>query len=127
MMLERGPQGKIHAPAYRDGCYHGRVADCCALCVGRVALATTTSPLRYRIRAVQRNDDHELLGERVVVPYVDRASRSDELDYREGTISDVHVLSGNDPDLLTVKVDDDEYIHVDLSTGSKPTVDQRSD
>lgn len=117
MVFERGPQGKLHAPAYRNGCYHGRLTDCCFLCMGRIVLSSTTSPLRYR--AAQRDNGHDLLGERVVVPYVDHSSASYELNYRRGIINDIYVLSGDDPDLLTVKTDEDEYIHINLAPNER--------
>lgn len=122
MVLERGPEGKLHAPAYRSGCYYERLSDCCLLCMGRIGLSSTTSPVRYRFRDAQRDDDHDLLGERVVVPYVDDSSHSTGLDYREGTVSDVHVRSGDDPDLLTVKISEGEYVHLNLAPDERPEV-----
>lgn len=35
-----------HFPAERDGCYYGRVVDCCWLCYGRLVWAA----LRTRVR-----------------------------------------------------------------------------
>ncbi len=128
MVFERGPEGKLHAPAYRSGCYYERLSDCCFLCMGRIGLSLTTSPVRYRLRDAQRDDNHDLLGERVVVPYVDDSNNSTGLGYREGTVSDVHVRSGDAPDLLTVKIGEDKYVHLDLALDERPEVTKmRSD
>lgn len=115
MVYERGPQGMIHIPSYRDGCYRGRLTDCCLLCLCRLAVASSTAPVRYRIRDARREDDHELVGERLTVPDVVPSSDRTGLDYQEGTIDAVYCLASDDPDFLTVTTDDNEQIHIDLS------------
>lgn len=118
MVFERGPRGKLHVLSYRKGCYHGRVTDCCYLCLGRVAVSAMTAPLRDRFRSDQC-DEYELLGTQVVVPYLDRSVSSSEVDYRKGTVSDVYAFAGDDPDLLTVEIDDDTYVHIDVSADER--------
>lgn len=113
MVFERGPQGKVHAPAYRDGCYHGRLTDCCLLCMLRIGFSSPTAPIRYRIRNARSDREHDLVGERVVVPYLDRSVAHPMIDYREGTIDEVHVLSGDEPEIVTIELDENEYVHVD--------------
>ena len=114
MYYERGPRGKIHAPAYQDGCYRRRLTDCCLFCMGRVVLSSATASLRYRIRNGKGDENHDLVGETVQIPYVDHSATEGGLDYREGTIKKVYLLSGDDPALLTVATEEGEQIHIDL-------------
>lgn len=111
-MIERGPQGKLHVPSYKDGCYYGRVEDSCWLCVIRVATGATTSPLRYRIRDAQSVPDHDLIGEKVTVPRVDDHSNS--LEQVAGTVVAVHTLSGDGLYVLTVETERIDSIHIEI-------------
>ena len=113
MVLERDPQGKIHVPAYRDGCYHERLTDCCLLCILRIGLSSSSAPVRYRLRNARSDKNHDLVGERVVVPFLDRSVASPTIDYREGTIDEVHLFDGDDPEIVTVELEENEYVHVD--------------
>ncbi len=125
MVMERGPQGKLHLPAYKAGCYRQRVTDCCALCMARVIAATATAPLRHKIRETKREDEHDLVGEHVRVPRVDHSANGTELDYQEGRIEKVYVLSDETPALLSIETEEDDRIHIDLtaSEGGRLTGD----
>lgn len=48
-MLERGPEGRLHVPALRDGCWRGRPSNCCLACWLRLA----TYPAHRRIRSTE--------------------------------------------------------------------------
>ncbi|WP_157972312.1 hypothetical protein [Saliphagus sp. LR7] len=48
--MERGPQGHVHAPEYRTGCYRARAEDCCWVCLLRAALVGPVSRLKRRVR-----------------------------------------------------------------------------
>lgn len=119
MYYERGPQGKIHIPSYQNGCYHGRITDCCLLCMGRIGLSSSTAPVRYQSRDARDEDDHDLVGENVLIPYVDHSTTSIELDYREGTIEKVQLLDEEYPAQLRVETKDGEEVHIDLMTDAR--------
>lgn len=115
MIFEQGPRGKIHSPRYRDGCYRGRVADCCLLCLGRMLLSSATAPVKYRLRNARTDENHRLVEESVVVPYIDPSSDTESIDYKPGKIEEVHCFSGTEPALVTVRTDDDEHIYINLT------------
>ena len=81
--------------------------------MARMTAISTTYPLQYRIQDARRDDDHDLLGERILVPYVDSSSPETDLNYREGTITEIHVYPELDPGLLTVEIDEDEHVYID--------------
>ncbi len=124
MVLKKGPQGKRHFPSYRNGCYYRRLSDCCWLCMVRLA-TDSTSPINYRIREANTTFEHDFVGERLRVPNIGQGSNETPLEYIGGTVVEVHMLSGNDLDILTILTDDDQFIHIDLTAGplepSKPT------
>lgn len=115
MILEHGPDGKRHFPSYTNGCYYRRMSDSCWLCTLRVATGSTLSPISYWIREAHSTSEHELVGTEIVVPMVERSFDSSALDYREGKIVEVHILSGDDPDILTVNTEGDELVHVHIN------------
>lgn len=117
MVWERGPQGKLHMPSVRDGCYHGKVTNCCFLCVGRLTVGSVTSPIRYRGPTARSNtdrsdDDQELVGETIRVPTVENPSDQLQVDYQEGTIENIHTSRVGHPDIITVKIGTTQEIHI---------------
>lgn len=116
MVIERGPRGKIHVPGYREGCYRGRITDCCFLCLFHIFFSAAKTPIKYRIRNAWSDYDHELVEESVVVPYVTQTSESHDIDYKTGKVEEVYVLSDTEPIILTVKIDEDERVLVDFSS-----------
>lgn len=47
--MERGPQGHLHAPQYRSGCYRARAEDCCWMCLLRAGIMAPVSQLKRRV------------------------------------------------------------------------------
>lgn len=41
--LDRGPEGRLHAPSWRKGCWKGDVETCCAICYARLLY----HPIKY--------------------------------------------------------------------------------
>lgn len=113
MRPERGPREKIHFPTYTEGCYYGSLEDCCWFCTVRVATGSFTSPLRYKIRKAETHLDHDLVGEEILIP--DFNLESPPVHYTEGRISAVHSIAGAHSDIFTIKTEENNLIHIDLT------------
>lgn len=107
MIGERGPEDELHLPAYRGGCYYGRLDDCCLLCVGRIVVSHLAGVTRIGTRnaAVQT---HELIGERVEIP-ISTGNEDGHVERVSGEIIDVFDL-GDEPSVLSVELDSGERL-----------------
>lgn len=111
-MVEKGPEGNVHFPGFKNGCYYGREEDCCWFCFVRFSL----SPLRQPVPdEVDSSSDHPIIGMSVRIPVVDR---SDEMGtHVEGTVINVY-RTDRSPAFVTVRLDDGSTI----SLGVKPSL-----
>ncbi|WP_255171376.1 hypothetical protein [Natrononativus amylolyticus] len=88
-----------------------------------MAVSSSASPIRLRVQDAVSTTDHDLVGEPVIVPHVDAADGNVEVAHTEGQIVEVHTLSGEDPDIITVALEEEEeantenLVHIDLTAG----------
>lgn len=116
MALERGPEGKRHAPTYRDGCYYGRMGDCCWMCLLRKIISPATLPVRYRFRNADTIPEHRLVDEEILVPNIDLSSESFSIEYTPGTVTEVYSYTGDDINIVTVNIEEEErMVHIDMA------------
>ena len=121
MVSERGPQGSLHIPKYKKGCYYGRVTDCCLLCIGRVISSAVISASAER-EYVREEDHYDIIKEEVTVPYIDHSSDGDSIEEKSGEIEEVHLRFGSEPAMVIVRTDDDELIHIDFTVDEQEEV-----
>lgn len=121
MIVERGPHGRLHVPKYKKGCYRGRMTDCCLLCIGRVisSAAIVASAKREYAR---EEDHHDIIEEEVIVPCIDHSSDGGRIEQKSGKIEAVHLFSGSEAAMVTVRTDDDELIHIDFTADEQGQV-----
>lgn len=115
MALERGPEGRLHVPSYRDGCYYNRLTDCCFVCLFRIGTSSPISPVKQRLKDARQLADHDLIGEELVVPTVCEDCPDTAYEYVKGRVSAVHTLSGEKPDIVSIKLKTGPTVHLDLS------------
>ncbi|WP_255170459.1 hypothetical protein [Natrononativus amylolyticus] len=115
MALERGPEGRLHVPAYRDGCYYNRMADSCLICLFRIGSSSSVSPVKQRLKDAQRVSGHDLIGEELVVPTVCEKGPDTAYEYVKGKVSAVHTLNGVTPDIVSVELQTGPTVHLDFS------------
>lgn len=64
MIGESGPEHERHLPSYRDGCYYGRVEDCCWICYWRLIWQASEPDVQEANRAARshptRTFEHEV-------------------------------------------------------------------
>ncbi|WP_122087911.1 hypothetical protein [Halalkalicoccus subterraneus] len=111
MIGERGPEDKLHLPAYRGGCYYGRVDDCCLLCVGRVVMSHSAGVFRIGTKNAAAQT-HELIGERVEIP-ISTGHEDGGVERVSGEITDVFDL-GDEPSVLSVELDTGERLALSI-------------
>lgn len=124
MVGERGPHGNFHIPRYRDGCYYSRIADCCWACFIRKLTSSTTSPVRRRLEHAQRDREHEAVGSRIVVPDLRQSADQMSMSYTEGVVSEVYLLDGDEPDIVTVDLTDGDRMYLDLTINDQKAAEE---
>lgn len=107
MIGERGPENKLHLPAYSGGCYRGRVEDCCLLCVGRVVTNHVSGTLRIGTKHAAEQT-HDLIGERVEIPVIIEGE-GEGVEHVTGEITDVFDL-GDEPSVFSVELESGERL-----------------
>lgn len=113
MVGEGGPDGKRHVPAYRTGCYHGRIERCCWLCVGRILGARLHELLLRRPKPTP--ELHALVGTEIVVPVLHRVVDRETVEYLTGRITAV-TESDDRPISFGVRLEDGEEIVITIRT-----------
>lgn len=107
MIGERGPENKLHLPAYSGGCYRGRIDDCCPLCVGRIVTSHLTGTLRIGTKHAAA-ETHELIGERVEIPVVS-GDNEGRVEHVAGEITEVFDLD-DEPSVFSVELESGERL-----------------
>jgi hypothetical protein len=108
MIGERGPEKKRHLPKYSGGCYRGRIDDCCWLCVSRVVTDHLLGFLRIGTKHATAQT-HELIGNHVELPMVQREDGTECIEHVSGEITDVFDLD-DEPSVFAVQLENGERL-----------------
>lgn len=112
MIGERGPEKKRHLPEYTGGCYRDRIDDCCWLCTSRIVGDHLLGVLRIGTRHAAAQT-HELVGEHVEIPVLQRDADDGDGDERvehvSGEITDVFDFD-DEPSVFTVQLENGEQL-----------------